>query len=705
MILNTEEVYNLYVEYARQKGFGITRKTTKSRDDGKVKYYTLACVRGGKRISTSKNSFNPRPSTKTNCQAKINIVVGSDGKFTISRVNLEHNHVLSPQKSRFQKCNKRMDAHVKRRLELNDQAGISLSKNFHTLAVESGGYENLTYTERDCRNYIAQARQIRLGVGDAEALGNYFSSMQRRNSQFFHLIDMDEEGRLRNVFWADARCIAAYEAFGDVISFDTTYLTNKYDMPFAPFVGVNHHGQSILFGCGLLSKEDTKTYIWLFKTWLECMSGKAPKAIITDQCMAIQGAIKTVFPNSHHRLCLWHIMKKVPEKLGGFTQYKAIKKMLKSIVYEAMDIEEFEDLWLKMIKEYNIEKNEWLNFLYTHRQRWAPIYVKGVFWAGMSTTQRSESMNAFFDGYVGPTTSLKQFVEQYDNALKSKIEKENKADFASFNSNFPLLTDCYFEKQLQEAFTNEIFKLFQDELRGMLYCNLVLIKSDGPIYTFEVSDIFRGKEGKFRRQVVFNVCYNEAEFDIKCSCRLFEFRGIICRHICKVLIERNVKEISSQYILPRWRKDVKRRHTYMMNYYEDTKTSEQKVQYNKLCSHFSEVAEIGVESIEKYNFVMKCVDGIKEKLMDNSYFWESHSSQAISPMVLLEEDHEQHQTTSLTTKFLTPLKVRSKGRPPSKRKKSTVEQIIIRSKKKVFVFYSNPFQYFVKLFFIGLKLK
>ena len=59
-------------------------------------------------------------------------------------------------------------------------------------------------------------------------------------------MDINEEGRLRNVFWADARSRAAYEEFGDVVTFDTTYLTNKYDMPFAPFVGVNHHGQSIL---------------------------------------------------------------------------------------------------------------------------------------------------------------------------------------------------------------------------------------------------------------------------------------------------------------------------------------------------------------------------------------------------------------------------------------------------------------------------
>ena len=87
-------------------------------------------------------------------------------------------------------------------------------------------------------------------------------------------------------------------------------------MPFVPLVGVNHHGQSVLFECGLLSKENTETYIWLFKTWLECMSGKASKAIITDQRIVIQGKIRTVFPNSHHHLCLWYIMKKVHEKLG-----------------------------------------------------------------------------------------------------------------------------------------------------------------------------------------------------------------------------------------------------------------------------------------------------------------------------------------------------------------------------------------------------
>ena len=87
--------------------------------------------------------------------------------------------------------------------------------------------------------------------------------MREQNSNFFYDIDLDDDFHVRNVFWADARCRVAYEYFGDVVTFDTTYLTNKYDMPFAAFVGVNHHGQSTLLGCGLLSGEDTDSFVWL----------------------------------------------------------------------------------------------------------------------------------------------------------------------------------------------------------------------------------------------------------------------------------------------------------------------------------------------------------------------------------------------------------------------------------------------------------
>ncbi|XP_052198814.1 protein FAR1-RELATED SEQUENCE 6-like isoform X2 [Diospyros lotus] len=617
MVFNSEkEVFEFYNRYALQKGFGLTKRSTKNGDDGQLKYYSLACAKVGKYVSKAKNSYNPRPSMKTACKAKINVSVSSERKFTITRVYLDHNHQLSPGKSRFFKRNKNKDSSVKRKREENEQTEVPLCKNSHFI-VEAGGYENLPVTGRDCRNYIAKAGQIRLGTGDAEALRNYFCRMQKRNCNFFYLIDMDGEGRLRNVFWADARSRAAYESFADVISFDTTYLTNKYDLPLTLFVGINHHGQTMLFGCGLLSNEDTETYIWLFSSWLECMGGRYPNAIVTDQCKAIQVAIERVFPCSQHRLCLWHIMRKLPEKLGGLSHYKAIKRTLKSVVYESIEVAEFEESWSRMIEEHNLDKNEWLNSLFTDRQQWVPVYVKSTFWAGMSTTQRSEGLNAFFDGYVGPKTSLKQFVEQYDNALKSKVEKETKADFASFHSSIPLITGCHFEKQFQEAYTNDTFKLFQDELRSMLFCNLVHLEDDGPISKFQVTDILRGKDGKPKRQVIYNVFVNEIDHELKCSCHLFEFKGILCRHVAKVLLEKNVAEVPPQCILMRWRKDVKRRYTLIENCYDDFGNNEQKLRYNTLCSHFHKAAEIGAQSSEKYVFLMKSVDEMIDKLISD----------------------------------------------------------------------------------------
>jgi len=69
---------------------------------------------------------------------------------------------------------------------------------------------------------------------------------------------------------------------------------------------------------------------------------------------------------------------------------------------------------------------------------------------------------------------------------------------------------------------------------------------------------------------------------------------------------------------------------------------------------------------------MKHMDEGMEKLMDNAHYYGSHSNEVLHPM-FLEEDNEQRQTTSTSVKFRSPLKVQSKGRPPSKRKISIDE--------------------------------
>ncbi|KAK7368403.1 hypothetical protein VNO80_10428 [Phaseolus coccineus] len=414
---SAEAVRTFYREYGIKMGFGTRIRSSKKGKDNEIRYFMLVCSREGKYISPLPSEVETLPTLTNECQARIS-VAKKDSKWYIMSVIYEHSHDLSPTKSRLFRGNRKISLSAKRTLDLNDDAGVRVNKTYRSLVSAAGGYENMSFVERDVRNYVSQHRRALGKDRDGRTLLAHFSRMRELNRDFFFEIDINDENHIRNVFWADARSRAACEHFGDVVSFDTTYLTNKYDMSFAPFVGVNHHGQSILLGCGLLSSEDTETFIWLFKCWLRCMSYKAPAGIVTDQCRAMKNVVAVVFPETRHRWCLWHIMKKIPEKLASYQDYKNMKHQMKVVVYESMSVAEFECNWEKFITSFRLMNNEWLATLYEERQRWVPCYLKGQFWARMSTTQRSEGMNAFFDGYINSSTTLQQFVHQYDNALQ-----------------------------------------------------------------------------------------------------------------------------------------------------------------------------------------------------------------------------------------------------------------------------------------------
>jgi zinc finger SWIM domain-containing protein 3 len=81
-----------------------------------------------------------------------------------------------------------------------DKVGVRPTKNYKALVVEAGGHENLSFGEKDCRNYINKVRNELLGEGDAEALRNYSMRMQENNDRFFYVMDLDKESSLRNVF-------------------------------------------------------------------------------------------------------------------------------------------------------------------------------------------------------------------------------------------------------------------------------------------------------------------------------------------------------------------------------------------------------------------------------------------------------------------------------------------------------------------------
>jgi hypothetical protein len=176
---------------------------------------------------------------------------------------------------------------------------------------------------------------------------------------------------------------------------------------------------------------------------------------------------------------------------------------------------------------------------------WVPAYTKDMFWTGMNTTQRSENMNAFFDNYVHSQTTLKEFVDEYDDALKRMVENETCVDFDSFNRTISCISALQLEKQFQVVYTNAKFKEVHEQFVKMMSCNNSLLKSESVTSTFEVIEYVA--IGNHLIEKTFLVYFNEDELEVKCTCALFEVRGILCRHSLSVLRTKKVTTLPERY--------------------------------------------------------------------------------------------------------------------------------------------------------------
>ena len=73
------------------------------------------------------------------------------------------------------------------------------------------------------------------------------------------------------------------------------------------------------------------------------MGQKHPISVITDGDLAMQRAIRVVWPDSNHRLCIWHIQQNIVRHLHD----DAVKEEFRYFIYDTSSIEEHERKWLQ----------------------------------------------------------------------------------------------------------------------------------------------------------------------------------------------------------------------------------------------------------------------------------------------------------------------------------------------------------------------
>ncbi|KAJ0085960.1 hypothetical protein Patl1_09324 [Pistacia atlantica] len=418
------------------------------------------------------------------------------------------------------------------------------------LIKESGGVNNVGFTKVDCQNYMSSSRQRTLGSG-GQVVIDYLKQMQAEDPGFFCSFQGNFENSSGNIFWADANSRMNYNYFGDTVTFDTTYRTNRYRVPFAPFTGCNHHGQPVLLGCALLLNESEASFIWLFEAWLAAMSGRHPVSITTDQDRIIRSAVAHVFPGARHRFCKWNVFREAQEKLSDvYHSQPNFEVEFQRCINLVETVDEFESCWESLLQRYNLGDNEWLQSMYNVRQQWVPVYLRDTFFGEMSISQGSDNINSYFDGYINASTHIQVLIKQYEKAVATRYEREVKADYDTVNTEPVLKTPSPMEKQVANLYTRKIFMKFQEELVETLAYPATIIDDTGTEIIYRVAKFGEDHKAHFVR---FNVFEKKAS----CSCQMFEFSGIICRHILAVFRVTNVLTLPSHYILKRWTRNAK----------------------------------------------------------------------------------------------------------------------------------------------------
>ncbi|GJR02937.1 FAR1-related sequence 9-like protein [Tanacetum coccineum] len=475
-----DECIEVYRKYASEAGFGIRLSCQKRLKCGYVKQKYIVCNREGcpkevwlNTLDPKKNDRQVRSSNFRVCGCKARVVfdmVPHTSKYTLTTFDVEHNHELD--RVEYKHLSK-----AERKLTYNEQLFIIKAANAnigavraHNLYTGLKGSSSLVHgTQTEFKNFT---RGVNCFIGDSDAQMLITRMEQRQEfTKDFSFDYFVEDAELCGLFWADEVAKCNYKEFGDIVSFDATYKTNKYKMVFVPFTAIDNHRRSVTVGSGLLKKETTEAYGWLLRAFKKAFV-RPPNIVVTDQDGVMRLVVTAEFPESKHRLCMWHII------IYDDTDFK--DKFGKIVWNMFIGPEEFEDRWNKLMEEFNHVNHKWLSKMYHLRSSWVPaFFVDSPLCGLMRTTSRRESENSFFSYFTSSGSTLVKFMLCYESEMERQRHMQEKLDHQSFDSFPALLTPLLIEEHDAKVYTRSLFIRVQKEIvAGSWLCSITGMSSD-----------------------------------------------------------------------------------------------------------------------------------------------------------------------------------------------------------------------------------
>ncbi|KAK2996030.1 hypothetical protein RJ640_023400 [Escallonia rubra] len=189
-----------------------------------------------------------------------------------------------------------------------------------------------------------------------------------------------------------------YELFGNVVTFDTTFATNKDHRPLGVFIGFNHYREQVIFGASLLYDETQASFDCVFNTFLETRKFKKPTTLFTNQDIAMGNAARVVMPE----LFAMVVSEKRYREVEA--DYNAKEKMPRRCTRGARDDCTLEDDGL------DIHQSECLDISDRYRELWP------------DAVRLAHKASEFKDGYVIYKTRMKELDKEIEELRKKHYE-------------------------------------------------------------------------------------------------------------------------------------------------------------------------------------------------------------------------------------------------------------------------------------------
>lgn len=604
---NDEEAYHFYFNYAIRVGFSVRKHLVKRRTSGLIYSRTYCCHKEGhtRKRGEQAQARNPKPYDRTGCLASMTIKITKNGKYRVAEFEPKHNHALViPSKAHLFKWQWRRSFIITQDVPLVSVDDQNVNPECSNEQMSEEDVNQLPNSSVVCKKFISSRRMNMMMVGDVGAVLQYMQEKQAEDPCFFYALQLDKDNRLTTIFWTDGKSKMDFDYFGDVICFDTSYKTSGYSRPFASFIGVNHHKQAIIFGQALLYDESVESFKWLLEAFKNAMSEKLPQVVLTDRSEAISNAIAAVWPRTTQRFCLWQLSNSAAKHLNFvFQGSTTFAKDFSRCLYE-IEEEQFLSEWKSLLEKYDLSSNAWLAKIFEDREKWSLAYGREIFSADMGTTLIKENMNCALKEYLD-SDNLLDFFKNYENTVIERRQAELQADYQARQC----LTKSHASRMLRQAanaYTPAVFKIFQAEFDLSVDFMVFSCGQNGTTFEYKVTIEDHPSQ--------YIVGFDPSDRTIVCSCKKFEFVGIQCRHVLKVLDIINIKELPVQYMLKRWTKDAKTcslgsitGHT--ANFDGNSTIAKR---YSSLCSLLNKIAVRAAETLESHIFI----ENVSDQLMD-----------------------------------------------------------------------------------------